>query len=146
MIKFIKKLGRTNGLLKPVSVMLSAGGPLGYLLSKSNNLVIENIDPETVAVSKNLISGLNGSLILLVILLAIIQTYKPPKGIVISLVVGGLMLFGSSLLYTLGITFLLFGLGNLVNQVTLNRLIIRNNEVKNLQNKSKVEEIVRSIR
>lgn len=142
-MKFLKKLGKKNSLMKPLSVLITSASPAAYLLSQANQLIKEPIDGELVAVSANLISGLQGSLILFIVMLSIIQTYKPSKVVIYSLIIGGLMIAASSLFLTLGITIALYGLGNLINKVTVDKLIIRNNKLKEISENKEIERLTK---
>lgn len=142
-MKFLKKLGKKNSLMKPISVLITSASPAAYLLSQASQLIKEPIDGELVAVSANLISGLQGSLILFIVMLSIIQTYKPSKVVIYSLIIGGLMIAASSLFLTLGITIALYGLGNLINKVTVDKLIIRNNKLKEISENKEIERLTK---
>lgn len=142
-MKFLKKLGKKNSLMKPLSVLITSASPAAYLLSQASQLIKEPIDGELVAVSANLISGLQGSLILFIVMLSIIQTYKPSKVVIYSLIIGGLMIAASSLFLTLGITIALYGLGNLINKVTVDKLIIRNNKLKEISENKEIERLTK---
>lgn len=143
MIKMIKKLGRSNAVVKPLGVATASAPPLSYLLTQPALLNELNIDGEDfVAVSKELIKSLQGIMILLVLLIAIIYIYKPPKIVIFSLMFGGIMIFASSLFYMLGITFLLFGLGLVFNSFTINKLVARNNKLYNKKEDIKINNII----
>lgn len=143
MMKMIKKLGRSNAVVKPLGVATAAAPPLSYLLTQSILFNEVNIDGEDfVAVSKELIKSLQGIIILVVLLMAIIYIYKPPKIVTFSLLFGGIMIFASSLFYILGMTFLLFGLGLVFNSVTIDKLVVRNNKLYNKKEDIKINNII----
>ena len=149
MNKHIEKLFQKNGFVKPLAVVTASTPSVAYLLSNTSELFITQNIPgseDIVAVSTELIKSFQGSLVLLVLMISIVNIYKPPKTIIISLVIGGMALVASSLLQTIGVTFLTYGLGLLFNTFTLNHIIERNeklqikkmdNEVDNLLKEAK---------
>lgn len=137
-----KKIGRQNILMKPLSVVTTVAAPISYLLFQSNTLVEEVISEDLVAVNAGLISGLQGSILLIVVMLSILQTYKPPKAVMISLIVGGAMMFMSQLFATLGITFVLYGVGYLINAATVDKLIVRNDLLKEKRTEKEIERLI----
>lgn len=140
-MKMIKWLSGQNFILKPLGVLVNVSAPLIYVLYQTSDLIIEEIDPGIVAVSNGLLVGLRGSIALLIIMLSIIQIYKPPKGIVISLTVGGVMLFAGSLFTTLGIALLLYGLSNLLNRYTIAKLVDKNDRIKKYKEDLEIERL-----
>lgn len=142
MKRMFKWLGSKNGFLKPVSVITNVAAPLSYVLYQTQAFVVEEIDSELVAISNNLLTGIRGAIILLFVLLSIIQIYKPPKIVTVSLVLGGVMVFASSLFSTLGIALLLFGLSNVFNSYTFERLILRNDKIKKAKEDQKIDMLI----
>ena len=142
MIKFIKKIGMQNWLMKPLSTVTTAALPTSYLIYGMNSIVQEDLGNDLVAVSSGLVNGIQGSIIMLVILLSVVQTYKPPKVVVVSLIVGGLMMFASSLFATLGVTLLLYGVGYLLNNMTVDKLVVRNDKLKVARQEQEVERLL----
>lgn len=142
MKRIFKWLGSKNGFLKPVSVITNVAAPLSYVLYQTQAFVVEEIDNELVAISNNLLTGIRGAIILLFVLLSIIQIYKPPKIVTASLVLGGVMVFASSLFSTLGIALLLFGVSNVFNSYTFERLIIRNNKIKKAKEDQEIDMLI----
>lgn len=142
MKRMFKWLGSKNGFLKPVSVITNVAAPLSYVLYQTQAFVVEEIDNELVAISNNLLTGIRGAIILLFVLLSIIQIYKPPKIVTASLVLGGVMVFASSLFSTLGIALLLFGVSNVFNSYTFERLIIRNNKIKKAKEDQEIDMLI----
>ena len=142
MKRMFKWLGSKNGFLKPVSVITNVAAPLSYVLYQTQAFVVEEIDNELVAISNNLLTGIRGAIILLFVLLSIIQIYKPPKIVTVSLVLGGVMVFASSLFSTLGIALLLFGLSNVFNSYTFERLILRNDKIKKAKEDQEIDMLI----
>ncbi len=142
MKRMFKWLGSKNGFLKPVSVITNVAAPLSYVLYQTQAFVVEEIDSELVAISNNLLTGIRGAIILLFVLLSIIQIYKPPKIVTVSLVLGGVMVFASSLFSTLGIALLLFGLSNVFNSYTFERLILRNDKIKKAKEDQEIDMLI----
>lgn len=142
MKRMFKWLGSKNGFLKPVSVITNVAAPLSYVLYQTQAFVVEEIDNELVAISNNLLTGIRGAIILLFVLLSIIQIYKPPKIVTASLVLGGVMVFASSLFSTLGIALLLFGLSNVFNSYTFERLILRNDKIKKAKEDQEINMLI----
>ena len=142
MKRMFKWLGSKNGFLKPVSVITNVAAPLSYVLYQTQAFVVEEIDNELVAISNNLLTGIRGAIILLFVLLSIIQIYKPPKIVTVSLVLGGVMVFASSLFSTLGIALLLFGLSNVLNSYTFERLILRNDKIKKAKEDQEIDMLI----
>lgn len=142
MKRMFKWLGSKNGFLKPVSVITNVAAPLSYVLYQTQAFVVEEIDNELVAISNNLLTGIRGAIILLFVLLSIIQIYKPPKIVTASLVLGGVMVFASSLFSTLGIALLLFGLSNVFNSYTFERLILRNDKIKKAKEDQEIDMLI----
>ncbi len=142
MKRMFKWLGSKNGFLKPVNVITNVAAPLSYVLYQTQAFVVEEIDSELVAISNNLLAGIRGAIILLFVLLSIIQIYKPPKIVTVSLVLGGVMVFASSLFSTLGIALLLFGLSNVFNSYTFERLIIRNDKIKKAKEDQEIDMLI----
>jgi len=98
---------------------------------------------DLMAVSSELIKSFQGSLVLLILLISIISVYKPSKIVVGSLVFAGMALAASALLKTLGVTFLTYGIGQLLNNATLSRIITRNENLKTRQIENDVERIIK---
>lgn len=142
-MKLLKSLGRKNSLMKPLSVIMSAGPAAGYLLTQSNKLVAEQIDPETVAVSLSLVKGIEGGILLLFVIIGILQVYKPPKSVLIPLVLGGVMMFASSLFMTLGVALLFYASGVGLNKLTINKLVIRNDRLRLKNEELEVEKLLK---
>ena len=142
MKRMFKWLGSKNGFLKPVSVITNVAAPLSYVLYQTQAFVVEEIDNELVAISNNLLTGIRGAIILLFVLLSIIQIYKPPKIVTVSLVLGGVMVFASSLFSTLGIALLLFGVSNVFNSYTFERLILRNDKIKKAKEDQEIDMLI----
>lgn len=142
MKRMFKWLGSKNGFLKPVSVITNVAAPLSYVLYQTQAFVVEEIDNELVAISNNLLTGIRGAIILLFVLLSIIQIYKPPKIVTASLVLGGVMVFASSLFSTLGIALLLFGVSNVFNSYTFERLILRNDKIKKAKEDQEINMLI----
>jgi len=142
MKRMFKWLGSKNGFLKPVSVITNVAAPLSYVLYQTQAFVVEEIDNELVAISNNLLTGIRGAIILLFVLLSIIQIYKPPKIVTVSLVLGGVMVFASSLFSTLGIALLLFGVSNVLNSYTFERLILRNDKIKKAKEDQEIDMLI----
>lgn len=139
--KLFKKMGRSNLLMKPMGVLTNISLPLIYTLHQTGGFVVEDIGEGEVIIKSALLNGLQGSIILMFILISILQIYKPPKAIVISLTLGGIMLFASSLFSTLGVALLLYAGSNLINKYTFEKLIIRNDKVKKATEENEIEMI-----
>jgi len=79
-----------------------------------------------MAISTELAASFQGALILLVMLISIIYVYHPPKLVTVILILGGLALFASTLLETIGMVLLAYGFGLAFNSLTIDRFIKRN--------------------
>lgn len=143
MKKLIKKLGTKNGLIKPAAVVTESALPLSYLIPKSTFFVTEDVTGEFIMVTKEFMSSLQGALIMLMLLISIIHIYKPSKIVIITIMLGGLMLFASALFELLGMTFMLYGLGLLFNNVTFNKLITRNIKLNSAKQDMEIENIIK---
>ena len=149
MSNIIGKVFQKNLIVKPLAVITSAAPPLAYIFSGTANLFMSEPlpdNPDMVAVSTDLIASFQGSLVLLVLMMSVINIYKPSKVVVAALLIGGMSLLAANLLQTIGITFLTFGLGLLVNSITMNKLITRNDALSTQRISNDVDKIIREAR
>jgi hypothetical protein len=149
MWRIFKELSRSNNLMKPMAAITSATPPLTYILAQNQNLFNAEViadNPDLVAVSAELVKSFHGSLILFILLLSVINIYKPSKVIIFSLVLGGMALVASALLQTIGMVLITYGLGVVTNSVTFNRLIVRNDLLAKRKTEEDVERILREAR
>lgn len=143
MKKIIKKLGRNNGIVKPMSVITESILPLGYLLKQSTFFVTEDVSGEFIMVTKEFMTSFQGALIVLMLAISIVHVYKPSKAIIFSVLIGGLMMFASALFHILGITLLLYGVGLLFNNFTLVKTIARNDRLAKALIDREVDDIIK---
>lgn len=124
------KLMAKNGFVKPLSVVTASTPALAFLLSQSTLFMEQQVDgTDYVMVTEELVKSLQGAMVLVVLLISIIYIYKPPKLISFMLIFGGLALFASALLQTIGVVFLTYGAGLIFNSLTVDKVIRRNNEI-----------------
>ncbi len=128
-MNWIKSLFKTNYFVKPLSVITASTPPLIYLgvtndIFMGEEIVIEGQD--LVAISAELAASFQGALILMVLLISIIYIYKPPKLITWMLILGGMALFASAMLETIGMVLITYGVGLGFNALTVDRFIRRN--------------------
>lgn len=123
----IKKILQYNSIMKPAGVVTSAAAPTAYLLTTADIFTQATIDGvDVMVVSKELASSFQGALVLLILMISIINIYKPSKVVAGSIIAGGIMLFASALLETVGLTFLLYGLGLIFNSFTIDKVVEKN--------------------
>ena len=149
MANMFKKAMRNNIIVKPLAVMTTAAAPVAYIMSNMSNLFATQPIPEStdlVAVSTEMVKSFQGSLLLLIIMMSIINIYKPSKTIIIALLVGGLSMLAANLLETIGITFLTYGFGLLLNSVTFSGLIARNTKLSGKKLDNEVDNIIKEAR
>ena len=140
------KMMKSNTVVKPLAVITASAPSIGYLMSQSYRVFdAQKIvgSKDMVAVSTELVKSFQGSLILLILLISIVNIYKPPKVIIFSLVIGGMSLVASSLLQTIGFTFLTYGIGLGFNSLTLNKTIERNEKLKDKKMENEVDKIIK---
>lgn len=140
------KMMKNNTVVKPLAVITVSAPSIGYLLFQSHRAfgAQEIVGSEDmVAVSAELIKSFQGSLILLILLISIINVYKPPKVVIFSLVIGGMSLLASSLLRTIGFTFLTYGIGLGFNSLTLNKTIERNEKLRAKKMENEIDNIIK---
>lgn len=140
------KMMKSNTVVKPLAVVTASAPSIGYLMSQSYRVFdAQKIvgSGDMVAVSAELVKSFQGSLILLILLISIVNIYKPPKVIIFSLVIGGMSLVASSLLQTIGFTFLTYGIGLGFNSLTLNKTIERNEKLKDKKMENEVDKIIK---
>lgn len=140
------KMMKNNNIVKPLAVITASAPSIGYLLSQAHHAfgaqkVIGSED--MVMVSANLIKSFQGALILLILLISIINVYKPPKVVIFALVIGGMSLVASSLLKTIGFTFLTYGIGLGFNALTLNKTIERNEKLREKKMEIEIDNIIK---
>jgi len=133
---------KSNAIVKPAAVMTASTPSVAYLMTKSSMGGIP-VDGDMIMVSQHLVKSFQGSLVLLILLISIINIYKPSKIVIASLVIGGMSLVASSLLQTIGMTFLTYGLGLLGNTLVWNKLIVRNDKLKDAKMENEVDKIIR---
>lgn len=132
---------KSNVVVKPLAVLTASAPSIVYLLTKmSIGVKVEN---DMVLVSESFVKSFQGSLVVLILLISIINIYKPSKIVIISLVVGGMSLLASSILQTIGFTFLTYGLGLLFNTLTLNKVIVRNDKLRDVELEYEVDKIIK---
>lgn len=140
------KMMKNNNIVKPLAVITASAPSIGYLLSQSHRAfgAQEVVGSEDmVMVSAELIKSFQGALILLILLISIINIYKPPKVIIFALVIGGMSLVASSLLKTIGFTFLTYGIGLGFNALTLNKTIERNEKLREKKMEIEIDNIIK---
>ena len=130
MINGIKALFRHNIFVKPLSVITASTPPLVYLGVTDSLFVAEDINingQDLVAISAKLAASFQGALILMVLLISVMYIYKPPKLVSAMLLIGGMALFASAMLQTIGMVLVMYGLGLMFNSIVLERFVKRNN-------------------
>ncbi len=128
-MNWIKALFKRNSVIKPLSVITASAPPLIYLgttgsLFMGEELVIEGQD--LVAISAELAKSFQGALVLMVLMISILYIYKPPKLISVMLILGGMAIFASVLLETIGMVLITYGVGLAFNSLTIDKFIKRN--------------------
>lgn len=143
------KLMQNNLFVKPLAVLTSSAPALTYLGFESQDLFMTSeltYTEEMVAVSTELIQSFQGSLILLVLLISIMNVYKPNKAIVFSILIGGLALVASALLEVIGMTLLIYGLSVVFNSFVLNPVIMRNDALAGKIVENEVDRLIKEAR
>jgi len=135
-----------NWFVKPLAVVTASAPSLAYIGYESENLfdatAVPN-NPDIVMVSAELLKSFHGALIMFILLLSIINIYKPNKTVIFALVFGGLALVASALLETIGLTLLTYGLGLVFNSATLSKTIIRNEKLASKKMDADVDNIIK---
>jgi hypothetical protein len=129
-INGVKSLFRHNMFVKPLSVITASTPPLVYLGVTDSLFMAEDINingQDLVAISADLAASFQGALILMVLLISVMYIYKPPKLVSAMLLIGGMALFASAMLETIGMVLVMYGLGLMFNSVVLDRFVKRNN-------------------
>lgn len=126
----IKNFIKSNYFLKPTAVVMETIIPLSYLLTQTKLFNYQVYQDDMVLININIISGLAKVLTMSLVLVSIMEVYKPNKAVTAAIVTGVVLIGAGALLEIIGFTLVLFGVGVTLKNVTIGKYINRNELLK----------------